>query len=70
MSVSLSVCLFEKKIDSAVYKRHLAFSKASERRKSKSQWSSLFEFIKENHYMCSGEATSIMLKGPIWMLLF
>ena len=56
MSVYLSICLFEKK--NREYKRHLAFSKASERRKSKSQWGTLFEFIKENHYMCSGEATS------------
>ena len=35
-----------------------AFSEASERRKSKSQWGTLFEFIEEIQYMCSGEATN------------
>ena len=41
-----------------MYKRHLAFGEASERRKSKSQWGTLFEFIEEIAHMCRGEATS------------
>ena len=49
-----------------MYERHLVFSEASERQKSKSQWGTSFEFIEEIHYMCSGKATSLHeTKSPL-----